>query len=540
MARQEVLSCRWETTTDKTKLYLRLSPAAWRVLDNDLVSYGGSSSGRKEKTNYSQMIGTILTNFAEDAESSVSFYCDEHYPGREDMKEIVIRHAQERLNRVPRKQPKNVMDASEKKRCYISVGSAIDDFLDSTVACLESHTTLPGTFEKDGEPLPEERYLYKDFSAYLRALLEEYAELPYNQRERILFRDAYRAIEDGVYRCEKKSSSCLVYFKTRDGRPYCLQPYTTPFLSDPLLPYNYLVGFSHSGDEKSFLGTNSFRLSSIDPRTVVVRPAPDVTVEMQKEAAAKIERAIRIYGVPYLSAAYHPENAWITAEVEFTPQGVFDLQRTFVNRPRCERKSPGGASETALPGSEVWLLTGYEWKLELYLLPFGADARVLGSWRVKNEFDDYQRQDADYGPDVSATDLKNKMAARHYQAFQQYYNIPPENIGLPREFFDALLDIFPLPRDGDPIDEYQERLDGFLKMFVSLPKPPKREDFTSEEDYMNAAKESMKTIVAKLFQQTRPFSELALTEDQVKECIRDEFIDEMLLDDDDDDDTDEE
>ena len=229
------------------------------------------------------------------------------------------------------------------------------------------------------------------------------------------------------------------------------------------------------------------------------------TTATEAESNAQIDRALRLYGVAYLSAIYHPDSAWVTAEVEFSPQGVSDLRRRLANRPQCERKpdcTPGSAStsSSAPNKTEVWLLTGYEWKLELYLMPFGADARILRAWRVQNDFDTYKLHNQSYSPYDTPVDLKNKLAARHYQAFLAYYPEASQEVRFPPELSTYLA---PLPQDGYPVDAQKRRYDEFIDAILSLPKVPQRESYPSKEAYIKAKLDFWKIFCTKIF----PFSE---------------------------------
>lgn len=511
-------------------LYLRLSPYTWRILDNDRQCFYELG----ESISYSAFVERVLTHFYNyrtdlyTVESSVYHACKYRLPNStpEDtnwiaLEKELIKKVKARTQFLHKKRPNNTANSADPLNDLPDIHYTVGmfEFIGKPVLSKYNKVRDPrdpakwefikaelSVIEKTTGSKPI--YLYNDFRDYLCALLEEYAGLPYSLRERIFFRDICEEIESAQ---KLYQGACEIRFTTQDGRSYKLKPYSTPVLSDTLLPYNYLVGFSSPVDPpESALAVNSFRLSTIRSIDDIVKLDLKQTTATEAESNAQIDRALRLYGVSYLSAIYHPDSAWITAEVEFSPQGVSDLRRRLTNRPQCERK-PDGTSGSAPKGTEVWLLTGYEWKLELYLMPFGADARILHAWRVQNKFDTYKLSNPSYGPDVSAVDLKNKLAARHYQAFLAYYPEASQEVRFPPELSTYLA---PLPQDGYPVDAHRKRFDEFLDAMLSLPEVPQRKSYPSEEAYIKAGFDFWKIFCTKMFPFSETFEKFATNQSQ--------------------------
>lgn len=512
-------------------LYLRLSPYTWRILDNDRQCFYELG----ESISYSTFVERVLTHFYNyrtdlyTVESSVYHACKYRLPNStpEDtnwiaLEKELIKKVKARTQFLHKKRPNNTANSDDPLNDLPDIHYKVGmfEFIGKPVLSKYNKVRDPrdpakwefikaelSVIEKTTGSKPI--YLYNDFRDYLCALLEEYAGLPYSLRERIFFRDICEEIESAQ---KLYQGACEIRFTTQDGRSYKLKPYSTPVLSDTLLPYNYLVGFSSPVDSpESALAVNSFRLSMIRSIDDIVKLDLKQTTATEAESNAQIDRALRLYGVAYLSAIYHPDSAWITAEVEFSPQGVSDLRRRLANRPQCERKpdcTPGSAStsSSAPNKTEVWLLTGYEWKLELYLMPFGADARILRAWRVQNDFDTYKLHNQSYSPYDAPVDLKNKLAARHYQAFLAYYPEASQEVRFPPELSTYLA---PLPQDGYPVDAQKRRYDAFVKVMSSLPEVPQRENYPSEEDYSKAAFDFWRIFCTKMFSFLDTFEKFA-------------------------------
>lgn len=480
----------WTPVRSSVKLHLRLSSYTRRVLDNDRSCFYSS----EQNVSDSRLISDILERFYHytsdfyTVESSISFACDTacgklppkvpHKAARNEMQNRLIRKARLRMQRFPPK-PANQNTPGDDPRCqplYINPSVSMLQFFGAAkkpdptkeaFAIRESQIT-------DGENVP----VYTSFRDYLCTLLEEYAELPYSLRERIFFRELCEKIEHGV---KIHDGQCLINVFWKDlfspsgngdeGRsgPYQVFPYSvsgaasysSPILSDALLPYNYLVGFIYQGDDSfSLLTPASFRLSQISDVQII--PHKTAPKDLQRYKTT-LERATRWGGVAYLSAATAALGSRIKAQIRLTPQGVQTFRQTLIDRPLCRLIDPH--PENAPDGSETWELTGPQWQLERYLFPFGTEVCVL-----------------------KPQELVDALTARHLQAAIAQNPALRDSLNLAsllakdRPKVHAVLPLMdqklsPLPKDGDPSTEEDRRMSEYDQIrccnFASL---------TSEED----------------------------------------------------------
>lgn len=471
--------CRWSRLDSDSKLPLRLSAYAWRVLDNDRSCF----YPLEKRVSNNRLVTDILNNFynytsdSYTVESSIDFAC-KNYCGkleqsarraaRAEMEERLIRKARQRMSRVPRKRPNNTSQADIPldKIPYMNATSGILKFIstDETERDAGKYNFITDE-SKVMLPQKTDTSVYKDFPTYLCTLLEEYAELPYTLRERVFFRQTCEAIEAGV---NQYRGQCLINLQMQDGHQYQILPYSfsscgskeepntaypSPILSDALLPYNYLVGFIREGtDAFSMLFPASFRLSAIKPDSIIVLPNKTSARQLRRYEAM-LNKATRSVGIPYLSHAsieystllYSP----ITVVALFTPQGALALHQNLVDRPHCELVD--AHPKKYADGCETWKFSGPKWQLERYLFAFGTDVHIL----------------------KAPEDFTDALAARHLQAamqvnptISQFINTAfktiqddPRSSGL-RQHISHLtrLQLKSIPRDGDPSGEDDARL----------------------------------------------------------------------------------
>lgn len=475
MAKPDNNTLEWSLLDFDSKLPLRLSAYAWRVLDNDRSCF----YPLKKRVSNNRLVTDILNNFynytsdSYTVESSIDFAC-KNYCGkleqsarraaRAEMEERLIRKARQRMSRVPKKRPNSTSQADIPldKIPYMNATSGILKFIstDETERDAGKHNFVTDE-SKVMLPQKTDTPVYKDFPTYLCTLLEEYAELPYTLRERVFFRQTCEAIKAGV---NQYHGQCLINLQMQDGHQYQILPYSfssygskeepntaypSPILSDALLPYNYLVGFIREGtDAFSMLFPASFRLSAIKPDSIIVLPNKTSARQLRRYEAM-LNKATRSVGIPYLSPAsieystllYSP----ITVVALFTPQGALALHQNLVDRPHCE------LVDAHTDGCETWKFSGPKWQLERYLFAFGTDVHIL----------------------KAPEDFTDALAARHLQAamqvnptISQFINTAfktiqddPRSSGL-RQHISHLtrLQLKSIPRDGDPSGEDDARL----------------------------------------------------------------------------------
>lgn len=170
------------------------------------------------------------------------------------------------------------------------------------------------------EAVPSLMLLYYDYyGKYLSRLYIDYASLDLNQRERIIFYDYYKKIEDSI------NSHSLLMIATGNIISY-VRPYILTI--DSSTHYNYLIGFSRLKDEK-LESLHSFRISRIKSIHIVESSEGEGVLNDFEETLAK--NNIISKGAAHI--AFEPTE--IT--VKMTRRGV-ELYATIAqNRPKVKR-----------------------------------------------------------------------------------------------------------------------------------------------------------------------------------------------------------
>lgn len=357
------------------KLSLRLSSQTLRVLNNDVVCF----SSPKVQLNLTQLVSTILVCFSSQANSSVHHCCeiisqDETSPEWKKTQDDLCKKAVALLTRSRRTQT-------------ITLNNDIIHFSQGSIAQYESTVLYPWTEEqRQKAKLPScPDYLYSTFQDYVAALLEEYADLNYREREKIYYKETYENLDSAhaFHLTTFSSPGDRFLFWPRPGNGSERENKDEFLMSDPLLPYNYLVGYSVKENADGSLPSQykkerapaSFRLSTINDTAVVAGCS-----DLSQPECDKLEDLIKEYGVAYLFG----ERFW--ALVCFSAGGAADFRKRLINRPAGTRMPKIEAFLPGLPAhAEVWMLQDTNWKITRYLRSYGDGVYLFSAQELTPE-----------------------------------------------------------------------------------------------------------------------------------------------------------
>ena len=194
-----------------------------------------------------------------------------------------------------------------------------------------------------------ESQAYNDkIGPYFKALLEEYCQLPYVERERIYFRKKKEEIDLAI-RYRK-----MLRIVTRKQHRSYVKP--LELRTDPGRMYHYLVGLTSSGREGPWK-IGCFRLCFITDCKRL-----DYSGFIPSDQEKEIRRAISERGVQYLSG----EDPIQKILVEFTPNGEKSYRQILHLRPQYTSHD-GLIYEFHCPVKQA----------EDYFFKFGHNARIL-------------------------------------------------------------------------------------------------------------------------------------------------------------------
>ena len=205
----------------------------------------------------------------------------------------------------------------------------------------------------------KEDAFYSRRSKYIKSVLEEYARLPYIQRERIYFFSFFEEIEAAI---REKWQLRVV---TGTGYVYSFYPYE--ILCDPLSTANYLVGYikryDHPEDEKR---PRSFRISALKS----IRAEKSKSAFLPKEEKKQLEQVIAARGVQFISSG--EEEIF----VRLTETGKAKYRRQLHLRPVLARKE----------SEDIYVFDCTTAQAEFYFFKFGATAEILHPSELREKF----------------------------------------------------------------------------------------------------------------------------------------------------------
>lgn len=189
----------------------------------------------------------------------------------------------------------------------------------------------------------EDAYYGDHIGRYLKAILEEYAALPYHRRERIYYDQLFKDIEDAI-----KGKERLI-ITTASGRDYEVKPYR--IMTDSQSTYHYLVAWNVATRQAW-----PFRISGIQRLRRPSTGSGKISAKEQMD----IEEALKEKDVPFMGEEIH------TVRIRLTEAGIRKYNTMLHMRPRYkETKGNIYVFETTLRQARY------------YFEKFGPDARVL-------------------------------------------------------------------------------------------------------------------------------------------------------------------
>ncbi len=204
----------------------------------------------------------------------------------------------------------------------------------------------------------EESY-YQSRGKYIKCVIEEYARLPYVNREYIYYRPFMDSINEAI---EKKKQ---LRVETKDGKIYNVFPYK--ILSDPLSIANYLVGYSRRyGFDENDLRPCSFRIATLESVKVELSKSAFLSIDLQ----GILSKFISSRGVQFMVG----KEADIL--IRLTEEGILKYQRQSHLRPPLMERRP----------NNVFLFQCTTAQAEFYFFKFGRDAEILSPTELRSKF----------------------------------------------------------------------------------------------------------------------------------------------------------
>ena len=219
---------------------------------------------------------------------------------------------------------------------------------------------------RSDEGQAESAYYDDRVGLYVKAVIEEYCQLPYVKREQFFFRDNWneviRAIDEMKVVKLRLQTSQYNQGRTRDNilymLPVCIE-------DDSKHMYNYLAGMIGPSQE------GPWKIGVVRLSNVKVAEYQKKSGHLSADEKKAVRKEITKRGIQYLSDDEEP----IKVVVQFTPYGEKQYRQILHLRPTCKKKN-GLIYEFECP----------QYQAVAYFFKFGHNAKILEPKSLADSF----------------------------------------------------------------------------------------------------------------------------------------------------------
>lgn len=317
------------------KQHLNLSTHAYHVIYHDMFTFMHSDS-------LSGFVNAIFSRYYEYADASISLAISRK---EEEFKQILKGCSDEIIN---------ALVENEKQKFLKKVASYGSGCMMKIRLNNENFAFLYSDEQEDPEAFhfPEDRY-YKNVGQYVKAVLEEYAEKSFFEREEIYFREMLQTIEH----CTQTGTLLRLEFQNGmfDMKPYGIH-------SDQEQEYHFLAGIScPKGEPASGERITSVRLSQI----LSVQTRSYRSGRLTNEQKKQIQHLIRTAGIQFLNQDPAEEIV-----VYMTKEGARKYRKMLHLRPLLVKKED-------FEDHSIYHFYCTQLQARFYLFRLGGDTYVL-------------------------------------------------------------------------------------------------------------------------------------------------------------------
>jgi hypothetical protein len=348
------------STQQLLKQRLRLSAYAWSKIDQDRMSF----SHEYVAISRAGILNRIFVNFYEHAEASTPLRIEARKRELDIiLGDLPIQIRESTINKLIKSYKADLVNNIHKLLKQGAPDMAWNMTIQKDVGDLLRTLHKNGYFTYESD-------MQLSRGKYMGAVFEEYAMLPYVEREKIYTYNLFSSIEDSI---EYKRAINITY--TQEKIPFYVIPH---FLeTDKLSMYNYLVGFARCIEsENQPLSIHSFRLSKIHTVELDRHSKPNYGALSDKhrtEQRAKIKKSREKLGTMFIT----DEENIIQIEVKLTQKGKQKYIEQLHMRPSGVLKSDS---------EDEYIFSCPERQAEYYFWKFGKDAQILSPESLRKKF----------------------------------------------------------------------------------------------------------------------------------------------------------
>ena len=277
---------RFEGFNAENKLRIPLSAYAAQIIENDCVSFS------KKKTT---LINAIILNYYHIAECSISLRLIDY---KEELSHC--------FSAVERKNNDSIIN-----KIVLGKGKELKNkYAKRYLADVNWQITLNKKVKEllTMDPHSQEEEYYGDRPGhYVRALIEEYARLPFYQREEVVFKPILDVVKDAI------NKEYVISLTNIKGNTVTLKPYRID--SDPMSMYHYVIGYSVVP-----VSALSQTEAKYNPQVISIRLSRLTDIEtmyynsgkLSDKEISQIEQELSEKGVQFVSGTTAPIKIWLS------------------------------------------------------------------------------------------------------------------------------------------------------------------------------------------------------------------------------------
>lgn len=257
---------------------LRFCHSTNEIVKYDMFQFNQSSLGT--------FLNTIIRNFYEQANTSINMRINEY---QADLEKLL------RPTLLPTSKATELIEtmSNVKKQDLLNL-LKIYDLPDKNCKSF-SHRLQNDLYKEFTDPNSdfEENNYYRSLAEYIKKLIEEYAHLPFIEREKIFFKNYFDTINTAI------ADTKQLLITTSNGKVYPTLP--LKIMSDPLSTAHYLIGYSYPFNQnKKSMYPVSYKIVSIKNIKITKSKSAFLTKAEKEILATSISKK----GVQFLVSDY--------------------------------------------------------------------------------------------------------------------------------------------------------------------------------------------------------------------------------------------
>lgn len=332
---------------DEHKIRFTLSERAMCVLSEDMELFNIPK--------LSTLINTIFSNFYESANSSIANIKEKKY---HDMREALIN-----IN----------IDDSEKNKIISLICS---DEYNKIKTKIEGYKQLKGINKLyhinndnikylSSEECKEDIEYPNKPGAYIRAVIEEYCELPFIKRERIIKKQLYTVVKNACL-----SKQVLKIYANYQNKSQLFYVYPYKIVPDSTNTQDYLVCYSRKAeDNERDKIMASFSMAKLNMPTRLSN-----TFSFTKQQITDIENALITHSAAYFVGKTEQ------IKVRLTDSGKQLFKTKLISRPQKIK------TETTYEKDDTYVFNCTQQQIFNYFFSFGGNAEIISPQELRNRF----------------------------------------------------------------------------------------------------------------------------------------------------------